>query len=272
MADNITLDSMSGGSVVATDDVGGVHYQIIKLAFGALDAQTIVSASDGLPVELVAGTASIGTLGANSGVDIGDVTINNASGGSAVNIQDGGNSITVDASELTAIQTAVELIDDAIYVDDADWTADSSKHMLVGGVTQATPTANTDGDVSPLITNSLRELRTAFPESDLALASTTHTHKYYTASAPADGIIWSPAAGKRWYLTSLVINVDADTTVILEDDKVGGDEVVMKLDLAANSGIAIPFPTPLFSGEDAADLIVTVASGNVYITAVGYEI
>lgn len=37
-------------------------------------------------------------LGANSGVDIGDVTINNASGASAVNIQDGGNSITVDGS------------------------------------------------------------------------------------------------------------------------------------------------------------------------------
>jgi hypothetical protein len=38
------------------------------------------------------------TLDANSGVDIGDVTINNASGASAVNIQDGGNSITVDGT------------------------------------------------------------------------------------------------------------------------------------------------------------------------------
>jgi hypothetical protein len=35
---------------------------------------------------------------ANSGVDIGDVTINNASGASAVNIQDGGNIITVDGT------------------------------------------------------------------------------------------------------------------------------------------------------------------------------
>jgi hypothetical protein len=37
-------------------------------------------------------------LSANSGVDIGDVTINNAVGAGAVNIQDGGNSITVDGS------------------------------------------------------------------------------------------------------------------------------------------------------------------------------
>jgi len=49
-------------------------------------------------VALGAGSASVGTLGANSGVDIGDVTINNASGASAVNIQDGGNSITVDGT------------------------------------------------------------------------------------------------------------------------------------------------------------------------------
>lgn len=38
------------------------------------------------------------TLGANSGVDVGDVTINNAAGGAAVNIQDGGNSITIDGT------------------------------------------------------------------------------------------------------------------------------------------------------------------------------
>jgi len=35
-------------------------------------------------------------LQANSGIDIGNVTINNAAGAAAVNIQDGGNSITVD--------------------------------------------------------------------------------------------------------------------------------------------------------------------------------
>lgn len=37
-------------------------------------------------------------LGANSGVDIGDVTVNNAAGAAAVNIQDGGNTITVDGT------------------------------------------------------------------------------------------------------------------------------------------------------------------------------
>lgn len=47
---------------------------------------------------LPAGSNAIGKLAANSGVDIGDVTINNAAGASAVNVQDGGNSLTVDGT------------------------------------------------------------------------------------------------------------------------------------------------------------------------------
>ncbi len=56
-----------------------------------------------------AGTFAVqSTNQANSGVDIGDVTINNASGASAVNIQDGGNSITVDGS-ITNISGTISL-------------------------------------------------------------------------------------------------------------------------------------------------------------------
>lgn len=62
-------------------------------------------------------------LGANSGVDIGDVTINNASGGGAVNIQDGGNSITVDGTvavsghdSTTDSRKGVVLLNDSIRV------------------------------------------------------------------------------------------------------------------------------------------------------------
>lgn len=107
---------------------------------------------------------------------------------------------------------------------------------------------------------------------------TTHSNyakKYYTnAGAVTDGIIWSPAAGKRWHIVALFVNVSAAATVTFEDDKAGGDEAVLKMELAANSGTVIPFPEkyPLASGEDAADLIVTTTAGNVYITCVGYEI
>ena len=92
------------------DQVSSVDYAISKVAFGDANTITRVTASAGLPVTILAGSASIGTLGANSGVDIGDVTINNSTGAAAVNIQDGGNSITVDGTitaELSAVDNAV---------------------------------------------------------------------------------------------------------------------------------------------------------------------
>ena len=43
--------------------------------------------------------------------------------------------------------------EDAVYVDDADWSDGSSKHMLVGGLYQSSPQSITDGDVGPLQVN-----------------------------------------------------------------------------------------------------------------------
>lgn len=62
MADNVAITAGSG-TTIATDDVGGVHYQRIKSAFGTDGNATDVSASNPLPVvasALVASTAEIG--------------------------------------------------------------------------------------------------------------------------------------------------------------------------------------------------------------------
>ena len=101
MADNVELSAGSGGPIIAADDIGpGVWHQRVKIQHGADGSATDVSAASPLPV--------IGS--SNSGVDIGDVTINNGVGASAVPIQDGGNSITVDGTvtaELSATDNAV---------------------------------------------------------------------------------------------------------------------------------------------------------------------
>lgn len=55
--------------------------------------QAVSAAS--LPLPTGAATSALQT---QPGVDIGDVTVNNAAGASAVNVQDGGNSITVDGT------------------------------------------------------------------------------------------------------------------------------------------------------------------------------
>lgn len=76
----------SGGGVI-----GGTATNPIRIDPTGTTSQPITAAS--LPLPAGAATAALQT---QPGVDIGDVTINNGAGASAVNIQDGGNSITID--------------------------------------------------------------------------------------------------------------------------------------------------------------------------------
>lgn len=50
MADNTTLNAGTGGDVIATDDIGGVKHQLVKIEYGAADSATQVSAANPLPV------------------------------------------------------------------------------------------------------------------------------------------------------------------------------------------------------------------------------
>lgn len=95
---------------VQSDSQGNLKFDLEDVGGTAVDTNTgnagngtqrVVLASDQPVVSIDDNGASLTvdgsvTLGANDGVDVGDVTINNAAGASAVNIQDGGNSITVD--------------------------------------------------------------------------------------------------------------------------------------------------------------------------------
>jgi hypothetical protein len=188
-----SLPLPTGAATSAKQDTGNTSLATIAGAVSGTEMQVDIVGA------LPAGTNAIGKLAANSGVDIGDVTL----------------------------------------------------------------TAGTDaiGKLLP-------------PDIDVT-AHTNYARKYYTnAGAVTDGIIWSPAAGKRWHVVTMYIQVSAAATVTLEDDKAGGDDPVWKGELAANSGVVLQFPEkyPLASGEDAADLIITTSAGNVYVTVTGYEI
>jgi hypothetical protein len=149
----------------------------------ASDQSTVPVSLASVPSHAVtnAGTFAVqSTNQANSGVDIGDVTINNAAGVSAVNIQDGGNSITVDGTvavsgtvtvashavtnagtfvtqENGASLTAIQLLDDVVT---AQATAiGTTKTSLVGvSTTTAAPTYTT-GTINPLNSNTSGALR-----------------------------------------------------------------------------------------------------------------
>jgi hypothetical protein len=171
-------------------------------------------------------------LGANN-----DVTVTNAT---AANLK-------CEEASASAIKTAVEIIDNAI----------SGSEMQVDVVTL------------PAVTGAV----TANPSKLATTDDADFVRKYYTnAGAVTDGIVWSPAAGKRWYITDIIVNTSAAATITFEDDKAAGDDPVLKLELAANGGFVSNFKTPFASGEDAADLIVTTSAGNIYIAITGYEV
>jgi len=102
------------GSINITDNGGSITIDAVDLDIRDLDhAQDSVRLGDGTNLTNVnaSGELQVRDDDANTalsslygkfvdGNDIGDVTINNAAGAAAVNIQDGGNSITVDATDL----------------------------------------------------------------------------------------------------------------------------------------------------------------------------
>lgn len=247
----------TGASTSAKQDTIIGHLDGVEGLLTTIDGDTgaLAACASGseLQVDIVgalpAGANAIGKLAANTGVDIGDVDVTSVVPGTgATNLgkaEDGGHT-------------------------------SGDVGVMVLGVRIDTPNAaraDTDLDYLPIGLYRDGSIRIAPPESDFAALGSNHVKKYYTSTGAAtDGIIWSPAAGKRWYVTDIFIQVSAAATVTLEDDKAGGDEAIWKAELAANSGWSHSFSTPLFSGEDAADLIITTTAGNVYVTVTGYEI
>lgn len=371
-----------GGDATAANQTTIIgHVDGIEGLLTTIDADTSVLAAVDYATQTT--LAAINTK-LVTGTDIGDVTINNASGGSAVNIQDGGNTITVDGTvtanlaagtnnigdvdvlsiaagdnnignvdivtvpsdpfganadaasatgsisaklrfiastgipitgtvtvgshavtnagtfavqESGSALTALQLIDDVVYTDDTSThSTGSSKGALM--MAAATPTdgsvnANDIGalamsvdrrmlaDVTLQVADADVSATNAVPtkgvpsDIDINGSNANHADKYYTnAGAVTDGIIWSPAAGKRWHVLTLYINVSAAATVTIEDDLAAGDNARWKGELAANSGVVLTYDKehPFSSGEDAADLLITTTAGNVYVQAVGYEI
>ena len=87
MADDVTLNSMSGGVVVATDDSGTGHVQVVKLAYSADGSRVPITADvNGLQVNvgntvtvslgaaLPAGSAVIGAVTQSGTWNVGSIT------------------------------------------------------------------------------------------------------------------------------------------------------------------------------------------------------
>jgi len=174
----VTLNSGTGGASLAGDsDVTTGFHQYIKLKFGPSATQTTVTASVGLPVNIVqdslAGlTVNLGatdnavldSINTNTGFGtvVGGgveatalrVTLASDSTGSLGVTNAGLTELAACIGATTANQLDVNIAGNALnsstIIDDGDWTALTSYHTLIGGIYQSTPGTITDGDSGPL--------------------------------------------------------------------------------------------------------------------------
>lgn len=112
--DGTNYDSVRGrnentGAVGLTATTTG-SYRIPVAGFLYFKAPVTWTSGTSITVKADATTEASGdpVPGTQAGTDIGDVTINNASGASAVNVQDGGNTLTVDGTVTVGAITAGE--------------------------------------------------------------------------------------------------------------------------------------------------------------------
>lgn len=266
-----TLSVDDGGSSLTVDNAalsvtgGGVEASALRVTL-ANDSTGVLSVDDNGASLTVDGTVAATqsgtwTLGANSGVDIGDVTINNASGGSAVNIQDGGNSITVDGA-VTASNTAGDVAHDS---------SDSGNPVKVGGKAYnfdgtAPGTAVAEGDRAQVITDVYGR-----PFVETAHPTRWSVNENHTTAQTNNELKATPGAGLRLYITDIILSTDTAMNIKLVEDT-GGTPVTIAgpYYFAANGGMHTNFRNPIPVTADKNLGFTSSAAGNHAVTINGY--
>lgn len=216
MADNVAITA-GAGTTVATDDVSGVHYQRVKLTDPTADS----SAAIGVAANPLA------------------VSVGNAAGASAVNIQDGGNTITVDGSVSAACTLAAE-------------------------TTKIIGTVNIAASQSVGLTSGLHPGRAAL-KSGTASATTTNSTSVIAGTA-----------SNYLYITSVVVHNSSttDSRVTLQDGSGGTSLLVLPAPAKGGAvySLAVPLLIPtlgnglFFAAGDAATTMYVSATGYIATT------
>src|SRR3990167_6424845 len=199
MADNTVLNAGSGGDTIATDDVAGVKYQIVKLADGTDQGTGLIAgdATNGLDVDvtrlpaLVAGTANIG-----------DVDV--------LTIAAGDNNIgNVDIVTLPASTNTLEVVGDVAHD-----IGVSGNPVLVCGVAQ-----NVDDTAPPNRISAESDATRLATDWDGTVFAHPHGPQVWsyhldTSTALTDASVHAaPGVGLSLYVTDIVCSTGAATAL-----------------------------------------------------------
>lgn len=181
MADNFDFTE-GAGAVGAADDIGGVYYPLVKLIDGTADSTTIIAVDVGAKANALrvvpanditdatyigdikfgesipAGTNAIGKLAANSGVDIGDVTL--TAGTAAIGKLAANTGVDIGDVDVTSIVPGVAATNLGKAEDAGHSSGDVGVMALTVRQDAAASLSGTDADYQPLITDANGRLHT----------------------------------------------------------------------------------------------------------------
>jgi hypothetical protein len=185
-----------------------------------------------LPLPAGAATSALQT---QPGVDIGDVTINNAAGASAVNIQDGGNSITVDNAGLANLDVALSTRTKP--ADQQHTIVDSGTLTAVTAITNPLPAGTnvighviTDTGSTTAVTGSVTVVPTTYFGKTLTYVPVNQGASGTTTLAVAD-------ATKKHKVVGMVLTMSLTGTLKLSD---GVADLLGPCDVATTGGFVAP--------------------------------
>lgn len=255
MADNIDI-TPGTGKTIATDEVGTEHFQRVKLTDGTANSSTVIAAGNGVAAQALRVTLASDSTG-------------------VVTVQDGGNVITVDGT--VTVQGEVDVVGNVAH--DA---VDSGDPVKIGGKARsAFPAVVAADDRVNAMFDLFGRLLTA------GIAPEQFVWKSFNATTAQTGAdVWTPAAGKKIAVTSVLIGVygttagrlilwfgdDADTTYTA-----GTDQLLAALSYAPSASLkerdflVFPFPGHVCNTADRELHITTDAAMSVDLAVTGYE-
>jgi hypothetical protein len=274
MADNITLNTGTGGSTLATDeDASGYHYQLVKLADGTADATTVIAAGNGLAanalrVTLPTDGTGVVKLGANSGVVIGECEIGAAStaAGDLAKAEDGAHASgdvgvmalavrnDTDPAALSGTDgdyEPLQLNAGALWVTHRGDIADDAAlatfaPLQIGGWAVATdgtdPTSVAEGDCAQFRADLNRRQLVSNVHPYLGSANDNES----TAQTNTE-LVAAPGASLSIYITDVVVSsVGAQTTKLVEDGAgTPVDRVPILYTGTASESVSMHFAQPI---------------------------
>lgn len=168
----------------------------------------------------------------------------------------------------SAIETAVQLIDDAIYVDDAAFTPATSKIIAIGLQADETSADSVDeGDIGTPRMTLDRRARVANKAIEGPGEPTidSYTHAAFNLAAGADQVLVSSAANKQIWIYGIGFTVNVAGTVSFQDED--NTAITGIMNIAAAGGMVVSpsgnFAMPIWKLATDKDLEVDVVTSEL---------